>query len=160
MRAKRVAFRNDYCLSCELPRRSVLMRTLDVFHVYWVPVLPLGFWKRWTCTRCGRQPHVNRKTRRSFKWAGLMVLLFLSALSWAAPVAPDLVVVTWGFRIGAPLGALLVLAHLLRTPTDLSLTQRLASIGPATDTICPFCGTQLIVLSSVCTCPICGVVRA
>ena len=157
---KRVAFRNDYCLSCNLPRRSVLIRTFDMWHVFWVPVLPLGFWRRWICTSCNRQPHVNRKTRRSFKWAGFVVLLFLSAAFWVAPVAPDFVAGAWAFRIGAAVGALLVLVHLLRTPKDPSVKERLASIGPTTDTICPFCGTQLLVLASACTCPSCGVVRA
>ncbi len=103
-RPKRLAFRNDYCLSCGEARRSVQMRTFDVGHIFWIPLLPVGFWKRWICTACGHQPHISPKTRRSFKWAGLLVLLFLSAIFWAEPVTPDFVAGSWIFRIGASLG--------------------------------------------------------
>jgi len=157
--AKRVAFRNDYCLACGEARRAVRMRTFDVGHVFWIPILPGGFWKRWVCTVCGRDPHVNTKTRRGFKWVGIPILLLFSAVSWAMPVTPDFVAGSWIFRIAAPVGAVLTLVHLLRTKKEPSLKARLATIQPAADTVCPFCGTQLLVLGSRCSCPICGVVR-
>ena len=72
---KPVAFRDDYCLSCQSPRRSIAIRTLDVGHIFWIPVLPVGFWKHWKCISCGKDPHVNPKTRRSFLWAGLLCLI-------------------------------------------------------------------------------------
>ncbi len=40
-----------------------------------------------------------------------------------------------------------------------TLKARLETIQPATDTVCPFCGAQLLVLGSQCSCPACGVVR-
>ncbi len=39
-RAKRLAFRNDYCLACGEVRRSVQLRTFDVGHIFWIPILP------------------------------------------------------------------------------------------------------------------------
>lgn len=157
-RAKRLAFRNDYCLSCDGPRRVVQTRTFDVWHFFWIPLLPLGFWKRWFCTVCGRQPHAPTKTRRSFKWAGLVVLVVLSIMSWGAPVTPDFRVGSWIFRLGAPIGAIILLFHLIQTPKEPSLKERLGTIQPANDTVCPFCGTQLI-LGPQCSCPACAVVR-
>jgi hypothetical protein len=154
-RPRRTAFRNDYCLFCEQPRRSVQFRTFDAAH----PILPLGFQKRWICTTCKRQPDVNTKTRRSFKWAGLFALLVLT-LFWAAPVTPDFVAGAWIIRIGAPLGAILLIVHLVRTPKDVSRAERLRSVPPAADTLCPFCNTELLILASQCSCPSCGVVRA
>src|ERR1700686_3493787 len=35
---KRVAFRNDYCLRCQAPRRSIAIRTFDVGHLFWNPI--------------------------------------------------------------------------------------------------------------------------
>jgi len=61
-KAKRVAFRNDYCLVCGEARRAVQVRTFDVGHIFWIPILPAGFWKRWVCTVCGQDPHVTTKT--------------------------------------------------------------------------------------------------
>ena len=104
-RPKRIAFRNDYCLTCGEACRSVQIRTFDVGHIFWIPVLPVGFWKRWVCTACGHQPHVSPKTRRFFKWAGLFVLLFLSVMSWVEPVERNFAAFTWICRIGASLGA-------------------------------------------------------
>ena len=156
---KPLAFRNDYCLRCGQPRRAVQVRSLDFWHLFWVPVLPLGVWKRWICTTCGHDPHVTTRTRRSFKWAGFVVLLILSVPFWAFPVDPTFVFGTWLFRIGGPIGATLTLIHLLRTSKDVSLKDRLATVQPAADTSCPFCGTLLLIVSSKCTCPNCGVVR-
>lgn len=157
---KRLAFRNDFCFTCEQPRRSIRIRTFDVWHVFWIPLVPLGWRHRWICSVCGHQPHVNKRTRRTFKWLGLFVLLIFAVAFWAMPVDPDIVAGTWVIRIGAPLGAILVLAHLLRTPRDRSLKERLLTIEPAADTVCPFCGTQLLISSSHWCCPACGVVRS
>ena len=158
-RPKRMAFRNDYCLSCGQARRSVQIRTFDAWHLFWIPLLPLGFYKRWFCTTCNRRPHVHPGTRRGFKWAGLAVLFIFGAAFWAMPLTPDILVFGWVFRIAAPLGFLLTLIHLLRAPKDPSLKEKLASIPPASDTACPFCGAALLLLSSQCSCPTCGVVR-
>ena len=158
-KAKAVGFRNDYCLGCKEARRAVQVRTFDVGHIFWVPILPAGYWKRWVCAVCGRNPHVSKGTRRGFQWAGLVILVLLSA-SWAVPIsAPDEATGIWVFRIAAPLGAILTLVHLLRTPKEASLKERLATIAPAADTVCPFCGAQLLVMGSQCSCPVCGVVR-
>ena len=158
-RAKRLKFRNDYCLSCQAFRRSVLVRTVDVGHFYWIPVLPLGVWKRWRCTVCGKQPHVRTTTRRAFKWVGLVLLIGLAATFWAAPMDPDFVVGTWVIRVVAPVAAILTFGHLLRAPKDISLERMLAGVVPASDTVCPFCGAQLMMLGPESSCPICGVVR-
>jgi len=159
-RPKRIAFRNDYCLSCARPRRSVQIRTFDVCHIFWIPFLPLGFHRRWRCTTCGRLPHVYPGTRRGFKWAGLVVLLVLAIASWVSPPPSDFLIMGWVIRVGASIGAILTLVHLLRTPKNPSLKQRLADIPPASDTVCPFCGSALLMLSSQCCCAACGILRA
>ena len=110
------------------------------------------------CAVCSSNPHANVKTRRSFKWAGLAALLAVALIVWMAPVEPDGVLLTWVLRVSVLLGSMLLLWHLLRTPRDPTLNQKLAVVEPATDTVCPFCGTQLLI-SSQCSCPGCGVVR-
>jgi hypothetical protein len=158
-RPRRLAFRNDYCLSCNQPRRSVQIRTFDAWHVFWIPLLPLGFWKRWVCTSCRGQTRVNTKTRRPFKWAGLVILALLSVAFWIEPIDSDFFIGSWIFRIGGPLGAIFAFAHLLRTPKEPGLKEKLATVPPASDTVCPFCGAQLMMLASQCSCPACGVAR-
>jgi len=159
-RAKRVAFRNDYCVACGEARRAVQVRTFDVGHIFWIPILPVGFWKRWVCTVCGRDPHASSKTRRGFKWAGLFILVLVAFIFWADSATRDTVAVFWIGRIAAPVGAALLLRHLLRTPREPTLEAKLATVQPAADTVCPFCGAQLLMLGSQCSCPVCGVVRS
>lgn len=156
---KRLAFRNDYCLKCDAQRRAILLRTFNVVHIYWIPVLPLGFWRKWFCTVCGRDPHANVKTRRGFKWVGLFILMLFSVAFWALPADSELGIGLWVFRIGAPLGAALMFVHLLRAKKEPSLASRLAAIPPALDTVCPFCASQLLILASGVSCPGCGVLR-
>jgi hypothetical protein len=143
---KRVAFRNDYCLRCSAPRRAIAIRTFDVGHIFWIPILPVGFWKHWTCAVCGCDPQASVNTRRSFKWVGLALLLLVSVAMWATPIDsdPESTRLGWILRIAAPLGSAVLLRHLLRTPKEPSLRARLATIEPAADTLCPFCETPLI----------------
>ena len=157
-RQRPTAFRNDYCLSCEESRRSIQIRSFNVLHLFWIPLLPLGLWKRWLCTVCSENPHAPVKTRRPFLWLGLAALLALTLVFWLAPMEPDEVFLVWLVRIGLPLGALVLLWHLLRTPKDPSLREKLAMVEAATDTVCPFCGSQLLV-GTHCSCPICGALR-
>jgi len=159
-RPKRTAFRNDYCLSCAQPRCSVQVRTFDAYHIFYVPLVPLGFHKRWFCTACNKEPHVHPGTRRGFKWAGLVVLLIFAGAAWAVPPEPEEVLFHWVMRIALPIGAILTLIHLLRTSKDPSLREKLATVPPASDTVCPFCGATLLLLSSQASCPSCGVLRA
>ena len=161
---KKVAFRNDYCLSCVAPRRSIAVRTFDVGHVYWVPLVPVGFWKHWSCTVCRRDPHANPKTRRSLKWVGLVCLILLSVMFWSIPANADLGVLPWIMRILPLGGAVALFIQLMRTPKEPSLRERLAAIPPAADSICPFCSTPLMAggisaSGSRWSCPACGAER-
>src|SRR5262249_35658489 len=77
-----VAFRNDYCLSCAAPRLAYRHRTFDILHVFWLPVLPLGMWKRWHCSACGNDPHRQFRTSRGMKWLGIALLAFFALVFW------------------------------------------------------------------------------
>jgi len=155
---KHVGFRHDFCLTCDAPRRSIQVRTFDAGHIFWIPVLPVGFWKHWYCTKCGKDPHASPRTRPIFKWVGFLLLVLVSIAFWIEPVGPTDVEVSWLFRIAAPAGAVLVLISLLSAPREPSLKQRLADIPPADDTTCPFCATPMIAGPRR-SCPACGVLR-
>jgi hypothetical protein len=155
---KLVGFRNDYCLTCRAPRRSIAIRTFDVGHIFWIPILPVGFWKHWQCSNCGKDPHKTTKTRRSFKWIGLFLLIVLAVMSWVEPVAPPDEWLGWIFRIGCPVLAMLLFANLMRASKELSLSQALKSVEPASDTTCPLCSTPLLA-GPRWSCPGCRVSR-
>lgn len=157
---KRVGFRNDYCLWCKAPRRAIAIRTLDVGHIFWIPILPIGFWKHWRCSVCGRQPHVNPRTRPFFKWIGLVCMVLLSLMLWLGPTGSEVTGLIWILRFALSGGAVLFFIHLVRAPREPSLREQLAMIPSAPDTICPFCRTPLVIGAGTrSACPACGVVK-
>ena len=157
---QRLAFRNDYCVRCQAPRRSVEVRSFDVGHIFWVPLLPVGFWRHWTCTVCKRNPHRLPRLKRTLLWRGAFFLISLSVVFWAIRPGPEFEVGIWACRIAAPIGAAVLIAQLLRGFSEPSLRDRLLAVTPANDTACPFCGAALAMgTSERWSCPSCGIVR-
>jgi len=87
-----------------------------------------------------------------------VLLIGISALFWSEPATGPDTAIDWTFRIGGAAGALLLLVHLLRTPADPSLREKMERVLPATDSTCPFCRTPLLG-GERWSCPGCGVVR-
>jgi hypothetical protein len=152
---KRIQFRNDYCLSCSAQRVAIRVRTFDVIHIFGIPILPLGFWKRWKCTVCKRDPH-HEHGARLWKWFFFFLLIVLAITSWIDQTTSTVVISV--LRLIFIAGAAMLLVNLLRTPADPSWKEKIAFIDPATDTICPFCRTPLLG-GDAWRCPSCGVVR-
>lgn len=145
---KRVAFRADYCRSCQAPRLSVLVRTIDVLHAFWVPILPLGIWSRWFCNTCGSRPHQSTHTRRGFKVAGAIALALYSAVFWTPMPEIDAWIV-WSLRIVFPLLSLLAIVSALRAPLEPGFKARLAQVVEFQGWVCPLCGGELFKVSSL-----------
>lgn len=64
---RRTAFRRDYCRVCKCETTSFLLRTFKVFHLFWIPLVPLGFWGSypWGSGASGfAKPVVSRRMRR------------------------------------------------------------------------------------------------
>ena len=156
---KRLAFRNDFCLRCEGMRLAVKVRSLNVVHLYWVPVLPLGWWKKWFCSVCGRDPHQRVRTKRFYKVL-LVIVLALAALPvWFAPLTPDRPAWVWPVRMVM----LLAISAAIWWATyghrsGPSLREQLSTVLPYRDRCCPFCGGQLFD-NPRWHCPACGLER-
>jgi hypothetical protein len=161
----RVAFRNDYCMVCEAPRRAMQVQTLDWLHVYFIPVIPLGFRKRWLCAECGMCPHQIHLTRRLLEVAALVVFVSFTAFFWCVclfivPGIAEDPPVFWIFGVISPLGAIATATHLAMSGPDVSgYEYRLRELPPADDVNCPFCGVPLVDEYFECHCPSCGVRR-
>jgi hypothetical protein len=138
---KIIAFREDYCLSCNARRIAYLHRTVDVFHLFYVPILPLGVWKRWRCEQCNLDPHIPKGTRYSFKWAGVVVLAIFGGVFWFAPIEKGDELFAWSMRVGFPLAFVLSLWKTINSSPDVNLKQKLGEIRPAAQLNCPACGT-------------------
>jgi len=142
--ARVVGFRVDYCRTCEAEVTSVQIRTLDVFHIFWIPVLPYGRWSRWRCGTCGRPPHVSPRTRRGFKIAGVVILVLMTLSFWFAvpegEVEPGML---WAMRIGLPVALFFLVRSILRHRDEPDFKARLAAVQPHSGHDCLLCGGTL-----------------
>jgi hypothetical protein len=145
---KLVAYRNDYCLHCEAPRRAYRVRSFEVLHIFFVPLLPLGFWRAWQCSVCGRDPHTNPRVRKVWLWAVILILAAASVGVWMTPMSElehgDDVMGVWVGRFLLPLIALFMLYHMPMQKPRLQLKEKLSEVQPAQESICPLCESALI----------------
>ena len=150
-----VAFRHDYCRRCALGTLSVLVRTFNVLHLFWVPVLPLGWWKSWFCVRCGYKPHAVARTRRGFKIAAAVVLGLFTIAAWLTPKGSgstlEILIIS---GVMLPLFALAVRWAIVHKPEP-DFRANLALMPPYEAWDCPLCGAELVRLSSTAYCSSC-----
>ncbi len=153
---KKVAFRNDFCRFCGDQRISFAVRTFDVFHLFLIPILPLGIWRRWYCTVCGSRPHWAPKVTRGVKIGYMLLAVFLGVHGWfvfdPADTDSDLL---WTLRIGAPIAFLWALIAMIRRPVDDPFKEKLAAVVPYADQTCPLCG-GLLAMGTPTACSGCG----
>jgi hypothetical protein len=155
-----VAFRNDFCLRCGVPRLAFRHRTFDVLHLFWVPMLPLGFWRRWHCHVCGGDPHADPRTRLGFKWAGVAVLALLSVAFWVFPIdQPDDAMAMWGLRAGGLAATVWAFWATVCGRKPVRLSDHLRHIQPNAETNCPVCMVQLYHAQDGWRCVRCGILR-
>ena len=141
---RRLAYRNDFCLSCEEERISEQHRTFDLFHIFWIPLLPLGFRKRWHCTECGNNPHERVKTSKPIKIAAVVLLAIFSIVMWTMPIeSPDDAIGAWVMRILVPAGLVAMIISIVRDKGAVNIEDKLQSIAPLEGDTCHFCGGYL-----------------
>ena len=126
------AFRNGHCHHCESCTRHIQYRFFMVMHLFWLPLLPLGFWREWQCTQCSRDP--APVARRGFWWALWLLLLLGTFAGWSLPIDPTQIAVSWFMRLGLPLCALGLGWHLRKKRTPMQ------ACTPANEAYCPVCG--------------------
>jgi hypothetical protein len=151
-----IAYRNDFCLRCAAPRRAYRVRTFDVLHIFYIPLVPFGFVKRWRCATCNRDPHAHPGTRKGFKWAGIVCLAIFILAFWTMEERDAF---TWAMRIGLPVGFVAALWHTIKSKPDIRLSEKLKEVAPANETICPICHRPLV-NDSYWRCPQCDIERA
>ncbi len=152
--ARLVAFRRDLCASCQRETLALGTRTLDFFHVFWLPVLPLGRWTRWRCDVCDKDPSVTTAVRRPFRvllW--LLVVLVVLAFVSVAEDGSEYPIPAWMGRALAGTIVLLVGWWAFRPTGSKAYQQRRAAVQPFSGDACPLCGSLLVrsLTESVCS---------
>jgi len=152
---KVVAFRNDFCLSCGVPRRAHQVKTQNFLTFLLVPIFPLGNQRRWVCSVCNRNPHAQPNLAKIGQWAIVAFFAISSAGAW---IGLDDVVATWFGRIVFPSAFFLMLRYTLKSKPDVHLRDKLQEVSPGDEAGCPLCG-QALILQNGWQCSGCGVKR-
>jgi len=153
---KRVAFRHDYCRTCESGTLALLVRTVDVVHLFWIPLLPIGVWRRWLCVRCGSNPHAAAHTRRGFKVVLVAIAALFNLVAWLTPQGTTSDLEVFVMRTLAIVLLALSIRWVARHRPEPDFTRRLATMPPYDKPDCPLCGSQLLQVPPLVQCPSCG----
>ncbi len=141
---KRIAYRNDYCLTCDAVRVGEQYRTTDVGHLFFVPVLPLGSHARWQCATCGNDPRHRVRTSRPLLVVFAVVLVAISIIMWLGPLVPTSdAAMIWGMRIVFPLGFVALVVNLSRRMPEVAHSDQLARVTPLPTDRCIYCNGPL-----------------
>jgi len=155
-----VAYRNDFCVSCESPRRAHRIRSIKFLHIFFIPVLPIGFWYQWKCSVCGRHPHHVQQATSGWKKVAVMLLGMVTAVVWVSPGSEtgNSPLVTWLLRIVFTIVFPIALWFLFKPHSYVRLMDDLKKVEPAQEHLCPFCNAS-IVIDRGWRCSGCGVER-
>ncbi len=73
---RRVACRNVWCSVCSAQRLAIATRHLAVYHLFFVPLIPLGRRVEWRCNACFLQVDAFRPVRAWISGFGMLAGLF------------------------------------------------------------------------------------
>jgi hypothetical protein len=148
----RVGVKRDYCNGCKSEVVAMQVRTFDMLHLFFIPLIPLGFVKRWYCTQCGLDPRVrfgvsSGVIKFALAAAGL-VLALASYGIWSVTLGPDdPILLTYALRLVLPAGlAALIYYGFIRKPTrpsDPNNERLRMAVVPLDTNECYFCHTPL-----------------
>jgi hypothetical protein len=153
---KLVAYRNDWCNHCDKPVLAQQWRSFYVGHLYWIPFLPLGFYKTWRCKVCGKNPRARLRTATGCIVAGLLVFALMFVILLSGPYSGEAAPAAWVMRL--MFGALAAVFALW-------LKSRLKELPPQRN-VEPLTNDRCLVCDGIMTdypqwhCEECGVIRS
>jgi hypothetical protein len=95
---KLVAYRNDWCNHCDKPVLAQQWRCFYLAHFFWIPCLPLGFYKDWRCEACTKNPRDRVRAATGIIVSGLLVFSLIFGVSLFGPNRGEEASVVWGTR--------------------------------------------------------------
>lgn len=157
-----VAFRSDFCRSCQSDTISFGRRTVDAFHVFWIPLVPLGIWTRWFCNSCGERPHNPTTVRRPVRLFVVFFFFLLSVMLWFLVLFALFTSVSQspearGFLVAALVMTVLLVLSIFwawEFQSD-KFKSRLSEVQPFSGHACPLCSGSLVISDKL-TCRDCG----
>ena len=152
---KIIAYRNDFCLTCQAPCRAYQISRVLFLRLHFIPI-PVGLWRSWYCSVCMQNPHSIPGRFEELKRVMLIVLATVSFFGW---IAPDTNNGVWWMRIAPLVAITLILLLMAKRWAALGLQAKLSQIPPDAGSSCPLCRAPII-MDNDWRCSACGLKRA
>ncbi len=159
---RHMGYRPDYCLACASSAIANQVRSFDFAHLYWVPILPLGFRRRWHCSECGNSPRQLPRMHsfiRFLKFFGAAWLAAIAVSMWIAPFKQGEEGLIWTIRVVFPILMIWLVWSGLRTIDATNLKENLRAITPFEDNLCYYCDGEIDRLGGEEWCSSCNLQR-
>jgi hypothetical protein len=154
---KKAAIRKDFCNSCRNEGIAEQWQSFDCFHIFWIPLIPLGTKRRWICSHCGEDPRAETKMSPVLRYVLLLGLPFILGSLWVdrhAKAPPDQMT----YIMTAVLGGiwLWILYGTFKRPTGRTNEELRAAVIPLCTDECLYCHAPLT-LHPYMRCQPCGI---
>lgn len=155
-----IAYRADHCTRCKGPTVAMQLSAFCWIHLFFIPVIPLGRHRRWTCRACGNDPRVDARSTSSLVLVAILLALAggTCLLFWFTPAGEPGGEGIWAVRAFLTVCCLVILAWIRSYLRGPKLRDLLARVRPASRTECLLCGGALEPRNPP-RCPRCGLDR-
>ena len=140
---KRASCRNDYCSHCRQQTFVEGFRSFRFLHIYWIPILPLGFATDWFCTRCRKDPAGKRPISPALAVAGLIAGLTGLTIAFLIP-GDDFDASTRGAMFAVFGGLSLGMLYLISRGGSAEYLASRRNVTPLSRHVCPYCGNETL----------------
>jgi hypothetical protein len=124
-------------------------------HIFWIPIVPLGFYKTWHCEACTKNPRDRVRTSLAIIVAGLLAFSLIFAIMLFAPYTGEDAAMFWGMRF---LFGALAVVFALWLKSRLNEVPPERNVEPLTNTRCLMCEGRMTDYPRW-HCVDCGVIR-
>jgi hypothetical protein len=137
---RRSACKNAYCTHCQEATFVEGFRSFHCIHVYFIPLIPLGFMTDWRCTVCGNDPAGKRPMAGALAIAGLGAGVLGLAITFLIPYDPTEPATKWwmGGIFGLLTGGMTFILLKGNRSEYLKLKE---AVRPLDHDFCPYCNT-------------------
>ena len=144
-RPKLTGYKRDLCNKCEEPRILALVKTYDIFAPYFIPLVPLGYRKRWYCTICRHPAYDRYRTRTGIKVLALITVGLVTLMAGTGVIVggPD-ALPAFGVSVLC-VGLIVVLVKWIRSGVKRpSIEDLREEVRPLDESRCRLCNEHLL----------------
>lgn len=153
---KTKSYKSVWCIHCEKPVVATKIRRFAMWHLFYIPLLPLGFRTEWRCAACNKDPHASMSI---YDGIGMLLLaLMFGSVFFSEKHSANLNLSQgwlWGLRIFFVLCALYSISVIVKR---LQPAKSKHPVDPLNNTECLVCSNEIDATPNA-ICSGCGVMR-